>query len=371
MKGRRAAPKRPAAPVVAGGPTRESASFRRLGALAGLLLLALAAGCGRRGDPVPSSLRLPAAPEGVRLSAPGGVLRVAWDRPRKDLGGRPLEGIGGYAVLRAEWAPGEDACASCPEAPQRVARVDPVERAARGLPAEAWEDPDTRPGWTYRYRVRALDPEGRPGPPSAPADITWVPLAPPRVEPIPGDGRAFVRVEPAGWPEGVEPLELRVYGARSERLARAPAGDGGVEVEGLENGRAVEAEVRVAGRTPEGWEVESPGAPVRLIAVDTTPPVAPSTLAAFTDPGGALLAWVPEGPEPYARVRIFRKAGDARAEEIARVGGAETRYLDRDAAPGVVLRYWIVVEDAAGNRSLPSREVEIRIPSPQPGRNTP
>ncbi|WP_459941955.1 fibronectin type III domain-containing protein [Deferrisoma palaeochoriense] len=336
-----------------------------------VVLVALAAGCGRRGDPVPSSLRLPAAPEGVRLSAPGGMLRVAWDRPRKDLGGRPLEGLGGYAVLRAAWAPGEDACASCPEDARVVARVDPAERAARGLPAEAWEDPDVRPGWTYRYRVRALDPEGRPGPASAPADITWTALAPPRAEPIPGDSRAFVRVEPAPWPEGVEPLELRVYGARGGLLARAPAADGGVEVGGLENGRSYPAEVRVAGRTAEGWEVESPGASVRLIAVDTTPPVAPSTLAAFPDPEGVLLAWVSEGPEPYARVRIFRKTGDARAEEIARVDGTETRYLDRDPAPGHVVRYWIVVEDAAGNRSLPSREVEIRVPGPQPGRKTP
>ena len=332
--------------------------------IAGLIIIAAALGCGRRGEPVPSSRRLPAAPTGVRLSAPAGALRVSWDRPRRDAVGRPLSGVGGSLVRRAAWPPGQDACAGCPEDARVVARVDPLARKTRGLPTEAWEDPDTRAGWTYRYRVRALDPEGRPGAVSGPADITWVPLAPPAAETRPGDGRVLVRLTPAPWPEGIEPLELRVYDRAGRLLARAPASGAGVTVEGLENGTAYPAEARVAGRTGEGWEVESPGTPVTLAPVDTTPPVVPATVTAFAEDRGVLLAWVPEGSEPYARVWVFRRAPGEDPRQIADLPGSRLRFRDVSAVPGTLYTYWIVVEDAAGNRSLPSREVVVRVREP-------
>ncbi len=337
---------------------------RRALCLALSLALGLAgAGCGRRGEPVPSRLRLPGPPTDVSLSAPGGRLVLSWSPPRQDLAGRPVRAVGGYVVLRGAWPPGTSGCWTCPGAEEVAATLDAVTRRARGLPVTAWEDPDVRPGWMYRYRVRALDPRGRPGPLSAAADITWQLLPPPHAEAFPGDGSARIRVRPGPWPEGVRPLALRVYDPGGEVLAEAPPGADAVTVEGLTNGREHRLEVRVAGRTPEGWEVESPGTPVVVVPADTTPP-APPTLAVFQEPGGVRLAWVPEGSEPYARVRILRAEGSGPLRQIARVPGDRSGYLDASVRAGREYRYTLVAVDAAGNESLPAREVRVRWRAP-------
>lgn len=314
------------------------------------LLVLLAAGCGRRGDPMPPGLRLPGPPRDLALSAPAGALTLSWSAPRDDLAGRPLAAPPSYLVLRSAWPPGADACATCPGEAAPAATVD----------ATSWADAGARPGWTYRYGVRALDPRGRPGPVSPEVQVAWTPLLPPSVSSVEaGDREALVTADEPRWPERFEPLGLRAYGPTGARLAEAAHGP--VRVLGLQNGTEARLGVRWAARTPEGWEVESPPAEVRVTPVDRSPPLPPADLVALVDlpAPGVRLRWRPEGREPYAVVVVYRAQGPGPLTEVARLPGDALTWRDEAVQAGQTYRYALTAVDAAGNESLPAREERI------------
>ncbi|MEW6487078.1 MAG: hypothetical protein AB1578_04065 [Thermodesulfobacteriota bacterium] len=317
------------------------------------------ASCGRRGDPRPPELQLPRAPQAVALSAPGGRPTVSWTAPRDDLGGRTLTGEVRYRVVRRAWPPGEAPCEGCPEDLRPVAEVDPAARKTQGLPETSWTDPDASPGWTYRYRVEATDRRGRPGPSSGPAQILWTPLPAPRTEALPGDAEVLLRTAPAEVPPGFELLGLRVYDASSRRVGAAAPGQWELRVGGLPNGVPWTGSVHLAARTPEGWEVESPGTPASAVPIDAVPPLPPSDLVALAEPEGVFLHWAPSGAERYAEVIVLR-ADEGDFAELARLKGEAVSYVDASAAPGRTYRYSVRARDAAGNESLPAREAVIR-----------
>lgn len=317
------------------------------------------ASCGRRGDPRPPELRLPSAPRAVTLSAPGGQPTVSWTAPRDDLGGRALEGEVRYRVLRRAWAPGEAPCEGCPEDLRPAAEVDPAARKAEGLPETSWAEPYPSPGWTYRYRVEATDRRGRPGPSSGPAQIRWMPLPAPEAEAFPGDGEVLLRAAPAEVPAGFELLGLRAYDAASRRVGAGASGEWELRIGGLSNGVPWAGSVHLAARTPEGWEVESSGAPAAAVPIDAVPPLPPSDLVVLAEPEGVFLHWAPSGAERYAEVVVLR-ADEADFSELALLGGDAVSFVDPTAASGRTYRYTVRARDAAGNESLPAREAVIR-----------
>ncbi len=337
-----------------GVPCRAAAA-----ALVAALVAAGAAGCGRRGPPVPLQLRQPLPPRSLTVSAPAGRLTLSWKAPRKDLAGRPVEVLVAYRVLRAAAPPGAGGCTGCPDPGDVVAEVRPPAAGPDGDPPTSWADPDARPGWSYRYRVVAVAAPNRAGRPSDPVAVTWVPVPPPDARALPLDAAAEIVVDAPRVPDGVQLAAFRVY-AGGRRVAQEPAGTGAVRVAPLENDRRHVLEVRTVARTPEGWEVESPGTPVTVTPRDTTPARPPADLAVLNEPGGLRLLWVPAGTEPYAAVVVLRAEGDSPLAEIARLPGTATGYLDRSAQPGVAYRYAVAAEDRAGNRSAPTRVVGAR-----------
>jgi hypothetical protein len=194
--------------------------------------------------------------------------------------------------------------------------------------------------------------------------VTWAPLPRPRAEATAGDGQATVRWEQGTLPEGLTPLGTRVYGPQGRRLAEAGPDDREVIAPGLTNGTPVTLSVRSAAKTPEGWDVESVPNLLTVTSVDTIPPLPPSDLVSFAEPGGVALRWLPAGPEPYAEVLVLRAREAGPFEEIARVPGKSVSYVDATAQPGQTYLYAVVALDAAGNRSLPTRDTRIRVPEP-------
>lgn len=344
-------------------PARARGRRRGAGAALPALLVLLVLGtlsCGRRGDPVPPELRRPGPPRAVGLGAPGGRLTLSWAAPREDLGGRALPAEIRYRVLRAAWGPGADPCETCPERLEAAAELDPVLRRSQGLPETAWVDPEASPGWTYRYRVQATDARGRPGPSSDAVQITWLPLPAPEPEAFPGDGEVLARSAWPPLPPGLEPLGLRAYDLTDRRVGTAEPGAAEVRVTGLPNGVPWRGELRLAARTPEGWDVESPGAPLAATPEDRVPPLPPSDLVALAEPTGVRLRWAHSGTEPYAAVIVLR-AEDGGLREIARLPGGAFSFEDRSVEPGRTYRYTVRAVDAAGNESLPAREVVVRL----------
>ncbi len=113
------------------------------------------AGCGKKGDPIPPRVLLPAAITDLSAvsSAEGIVLR--WSMPF------PQDGIGGFRILRSDTEAAE-ACPGCPQDHRTLVQLTKADgRLQReGNKGIRYFDADVRAGRFYSYRVAICDARG-------------------------------------------------------------------------------------------------------------------------------------------------------------------------------------------------------------------
>ena len=127
--------------------------------LPGLLIgILFVAGCGKKGDPIPPRLKLPAAIADLRAasSAEGMILR--WSLPVS------VEGIGSFRILRSD----TDAAEACPGCPQDYRTLVQLAVADGRIEREGekgirYIDTAVKVGRFYSYRVVGCDPRGHCG----------------------------------------------------------------------------------------------------------------------------------------------------------------------------------------------------------------
>lgn len=123
---------------------------------AGVMLLALFAGCGIKSPPVPP--KAPPLPAIKNLTADlddNGVVRLQWHQPQE------AGQVAAYLVYKAQSDASAEACAGCPILFTKIGRVD------RSGDASAFEFTDTVPaGASVRYKVVPIRASGAPGPDS-------------------------------------------------------------------------------------------------------------------------------------------------------------------------------------------------------------
>lgn len=104
---------------------------------------------------------------------------------------------------------------------------------------------------------------------------------------------------------------------------------------------------------------ESPATPpICVSAVDTFPPVAPTGLTALPTETQVQLLWNAVTAVDLAGYLVLRGVDGAAPEPLMTVPITTTSYTDAAIRPGVRFTYVVVAVDAAGNRSLPSNQVE-------------
>jgi hypothetical protein len=120
------------------------------------VLLLLSAGCGKKGNPIPPRMKLPATIADLSVvSVKEGIL-LTWSLPD------PLQRIGSFKLHRSETIEGSEACPGCPQEyrPLRtVAMTD--DRLRRGEERKfSYVDGDVTVGHFYSYRLVGCDPAG-------------------------------------------------------------------------------------------------------------------------------------------------------------------------------------------------------------------
>lgn len=135
------------------------------GLLVGLLIVVLISpGCGKKGDPIPSQVKLPQGSTDLSVdSVPEGML-LRWSLPGADAR------IDGFRILRSETVAAQ-ACTGCPQNYQPLTMLKVIDdRLGReGQRGFRYVDMTVKEDHFYSYRVSACDSRGQCGEPSNPA----------------------------------------------------------------------------------------------------------------------------------------------------------------------------------------------------------
>lgn len=134
-----------------------------------LLIAAVWAGCGKKGDPLPPDMVLPAGAHDLRVVREAESIRLSWVLPEKEKNLRRV------VIQRSEFETVLDRCPECPQDYRIVADLqlgDPrLERT--GGRETAYVDRDVRSGRLYMYRILVCNTGGACSDPSLPAELKY------------------------------------------------------------------------------------------------------------------------------------------------------------------------------------------------------
>jgi hypothetical protein len=348
-----------------------------------LALACLAAGCGKRGDPLPPLRRAPLPVTGLALAQRGDALELRLTAPRAMSDGSRLDVVS-LELLVAD-RDGELATVA-------------TRRSLAALPGEAWTETLPLPPPGTRVRVAARARSGRrvsvlseelghlvrepPPPPSAlearsaaaGVALRWSP--PPRMPepaaagapppPGPSPPPRLGELTPAGPPPPAaasSTVGFLVYrraatGRYGAPLNALPQPAASYEDATAEPGERLCYEVRTAAATDP--LVESAPAPEACLEVrDVAPPAPPAGLAVIPRDGVPELSWSPGLEADLAAYRVYRAAPGAAPERVAELPSTQTTWRDTQLAFGAPGAYTVTAVDAAGNESAPSAAAEL------------
>ena len=380
-------------------------------ALLAALTLPLAAGCGKKGEPLPPIRQIPAAPSDFEVVRRGDRLLVSLAYPQVTAGGTPLRLVSAVTAWQHLWpAPGgpgplrlderQFAGSARPVLVLEGAELDAAvvgSRVAFELPVP---DPQAeipgaeRPAATLAVRARGAARED-----SGFSDLLSVPLGPAPAPPHGIEAEGLERGVRVSWeyPQGAASPERDGATGDADGTAGEGGGGPGDEVEG--GGVAgFNLYRRPAAERSWGEPVRSVGAGARqavdgtarygqryiyavsavaqrrpvlvesafaeeqeILYRDTFPPPAPTGVVALYQEGAGgeagriRVLWRGVDADDLAGYRVYRRGPDS--QELAPVTGepvAATEYVDRGVASGATYTYRVSAVDDEGNESEPS-----------------
>lgn len=115
-------------------------------------------GCGKKGDPIPPRVRLPAAINDLSVASAAGGMILRWSISS------PQDRIGSFRILRSD-IEAASACPGCPQDHRTLVQLSTAD--GRLQPEEGkrirYLDAEVKAGRFYSYRVAGCDPRGECG----------------------------------------------------------------------------------------------------------------------------------------------------------------------------------------------------------------
>ncbi len=352
-----------------------------------LLALALFAGCGSPGVPLPPSLELARPVADLRAARKGNTVYLTWSAPEGTTDRHNIRHPGPTEVCRALGTAMHECGVAVaqipfakPPAPTKTV-PKPQMTYADQLPANLQAE---NPTSTVTYAVRVLNSYGRSAGLSNQVQLPAAPTLPPPADFQAQLTAAGVRMtwKPVTAPRDIPGLRY-LY-----RVYRRDAGASGETVAG---------EVAVTDETPPSlldsafvWEktydyrltvvtmiaqekgteqqVEGEDAPsVTVVAHDVFPPATPTGLqAVFSGPGQKPfidLIWAPDTESDLAGYNIYRHEQDGQPVKLNSEPVKAPAFRDTEILPGHQYSYSVSAVDVRGNESPRSEEAGEAVPS--------
>ncbi len=312
------------------------------------VLLALFS-CGKKGNPVPKGLPVPAAISDLRGEVRDDVLMLSFSVPTKNMDGTQIKDLAGFRILKSCGG-----CAAGFELWKNIRLTDKQGYTVRGGRLFTYDN-DLKEGFDYGYRVFSETSKGVLGDGSNTFSVKWLePPDPPRTVGVREEDSGIVLswVAASGlsynvyrWDDSVYPLSP----LNPSPLSGSQFTDGNVQ-----NGRLYKYEIRAV-RVENGVAYEGEGTAVSATPRDRTPPAPPALLRLALKDGTVLLTWSPNEETDLAGYNVYRVAG-GKALRINTTEVRETSFVD--TSPGAVpyVSYYVTAVDKAGNESGPSQE---------------
>jgi hypothetical protein len=377
-------------------PRRRPAS--RIGWLALAVALA-AAGCGKKGPPLPPIRVVPAVTGTLALHQIGRDVLLAANLPGLKSDGTPIAAGGTVRVLRLEAPEGLR-----PGAVSDRYLVQQFERQARevasfddaALPAHVEQGRfffvDSDPAGStaagpkrFLYGLQVVDAKEARSPLRPPTYVEWtVPPEPPtnlKAEVAEGEVRLAWTFAPAPQPAaGAKPPGKRFAVYRREASAprepETPVHPGLIEEPAYVD-RTFRYDtdylytVRAVASDAPGAAQSASSEPLAVRPHDSFAPAVPQGVAVAAEGDAIKVYWFPNTEPDLAGYRVYRREeGKPEAARVAEVSASDTSWVDPEAAPGVRYHYSVSAFDATApaNESPRSEEHSERRPAPQRAR---
>jgi hypothetical protein len=355
---------------------------RGLAPCLGLALLVLAA-CGRKGPPVAPELRAPQRVLDLDAVVRDAAIELSWTPPHRRVDRTPIRDLAPTTrIFRVEdGGAGEPKTAILARGViagyTEIASLrgnDPTPAVARGSQLVFTDRQALEFRRRYTYVVVVGDSEGRLGPPSVRASVTYVPAAAPPAELVAEAGDREVRLTwlpPTRLIDGSAPTVLFTY-----EVLRAPSADAELKPvtpvpigelvlidRGLENDHTYSYAVRAV-QVASNSVIYSAASPrVAATPRDVTPPAPPASLVAIPSTATVRLAWSASPERDVAVYIVYRAAAGGAFERVGSTRAPTVTFIDRNVPSGTY-RYVVTAEDAGArpNESGRSNEVTVTVP---------
>jgi len=346
-----------------------ASSQRLVGSILVMMTLFIVVGCGYKNKPVPPEKVVPKAIEDLQYTLDEKGVKLTWSYPVETIKGTPVVEIDAFDLYRAV-IPLADYCKTCP-----IPFSDPLE-VAGGVTSDeerrqaTYESTLLRPGHRYFFMVRSRTSWWASSADSNIVSFVWnVPVkAVESVNVSVGDSSITLN-----WPPATSYIDDRpVDGPVKYQVLRSVEGKGfektGDPIEatsyvdqsvvaGKKYSYKVQAMMEYDGSVISGGVSD----PVSGMALDMTPPDAPTGVTAVRTGGGIKVFW--DRMDDAKTYRIYRRNTDEAAMKmIGEIQGIYTIFEDTNVAEDAIYFYSVTAVDSAepGNESAKSAEATIR-----------